>query len=135
MREEDIAAAIIARATDLLQAQADILVATVFGSFAHDHMTATSDLDLAVAAERPLSLEQLVELRATLSEATGREVDVVDLQRVTGTILQQALCAGKMLLVKDKRVYAELLKKLWYDEADMMPLYRMILKHRRDKFI
>lgn len=107
-----------------------ISFAGIFGSAAKGRLTDHSDVDIAVAALLPLSLERRADLLTALSRALDREIDVIDLQAVTGLILQQALCTGKIIKKTDTRVYAGLLKRMLFNQADMMPYYRRILEHR-----
>ena len=99
-------------------------MALVFGSVARGAANECSDIDVAVAGPTPLSLAQRMDLAAAISVATGRNAAVVDLAAVTGTILAQALTTGRVVLLKDKALYAALLKKHVYHEADVVPLYR-----------
>ncbi len=90
---------------------------------------------MAVAAETKLPLETRLAMAIQLSKALHREVDLVDLQDVTGEILQQSLCQGINLLQKDAGLYARLMQRLWFDQADMMPYRRRILAERRRRFL
>jgi predicted nucleotidyltransferase len=107
----------------------------VFGSTATGKSTAGSDLDVAVAAEEPLSPETRLEVLEALSSATNREVDLVDLMAETGPILKQALSKGLIVQNNDKLLYARLISRMLLAEADMMPYYHRILRERRERFI
>ena len=111
----------------------DIKIATVFGSASRGMLGPESDIDIAVAAEKPLELEEKIALHHLLARKLAREVDLIDLQAVSGVILQQALCAGHFVR-KDSSLMAFLLKKMWYNQEDMMPLTRMILSQRAYRF-
>jgi predicted nucleotidyltransferase len=50
---------------------------SVFGSMARNEATKASDIDLLVSFSRPVSLLQIVTLLRELSEALGREVDLL----------------------------------------------------------
>src|SRR5215510_10198278 len=110
-------------------------IAYLFGSAARNCLTSTSDVDIAVAADTRLPLETRLALAARMAQALHREVDLIDLQDVTGEILQQSLCRGTKLLQKDARVHADLIKRLWFDQSDMMPYRRRILAERRRRFV
>ncbi len=112
-----------------------IVFCTVYGSFATDRVRETSDLDIAVAGKDPLSKRQKIAIVEELSLVVKREVDLIDLQQVSGTILQEALCKGSVMVNNDNLVYAFLLRKMWYNQADMMPYYRRILETRRKEFL
>ena len=112
-----------------------VLFATLFGSAAKGRLTAQSDVDISVAAIKILSAESRCNLAVALSCALGREVDLVDLQSVSGPILEQALCSGRILKNSDHDLYAGLIKRLWYNQADMMPYYQRIIEHRSKEWL
>ena len=112
-----------------------VLFATLFGSAAKGRLTAQSDVDIAVASTKILSIESRCDLSVALSCALGREVDLVDLQAVSGSILEQALCSGRVLKNSDHDLYAGLMKRLWYNQADMMPYYQRIIEHRSKEWL
>ena len=119
----------------VLEAFPEIKIASVFGSAARGRLTSMSDIDVAVAAETKLPLATRLAMALQLSQALHREVDLIDLQDVTGEILQQSLCQGVKLLQKDAGLYARLIQRLWFDQADMMPYRRRILAERRRRFL
>ena len=102
---------------EVLKHHAYISLAILFGSHATGRATATSDLDLAVAAERPLSATEKMSLIDALALRFGCPIDIIDLTAVSGPILQQALCKGRILLNKRPRLYAKLMLKMWYNQA------------------
>jgi predicted nucleotidyltransferase len=119
---------------EVLSRHPGVRLAIVFGSVASASATRDSDLDLAVAADRPLTADDKLNLIADLAEATGRPVDLIDLNTVGGPLLGQILTHGKRLLGSDER-YAGLLARHLIDEADFMPYYRRVLAERRQAWI
>ena len=111
-----------------------IRLCLVFGSTAAGKTTAASDLDVAVAAEEPLPPETRLQVLEALSTATNREVDLIDLTAETGPILKQALSKGVVVQNNDKLLYARLISRMLFAEADMMPYYHRILRERRERF-
>jgi len=120
---------------NVLEKFPEILIATLFGSAGQDRMTGTSDIDIAIACKTALSYEQRMSLAAALERVTGRSVYPVDLQLVSGPILQQALCTGRVILKKSPALLAELLKKMWYNQTDMMPSTTMIMRKQVQRFV
>jgi len=112
-----------------------IRLCIVFGSTASGRAGAQSDLDVAVAAEAPLSPEARLALLESFIEVTGREVDLVDLTTENGPILKQALSRGVIVRNADRSMYARLISRMLFAEADMMPYYQRILRDRRERFI
>ena len=112
-----------------------IKLCLLFGSAAKGPLRFDSDIDIAVAADRTLSSQEKLSLIEDLAIQLKRGVDLIDMQQVSGYILQQALSTGKIICNKDKNLYAFLIKKMWYNQADMMPYYDMILRKRRERFL
>lgn len=120
---------------DALAKRPDIKLGILFGSLAQGQARLESDLDLAVAAERPLDAEAKMTLIAMLAQVAGRAVDLIDLQAVGGLVLVQALTSGKVIYCTDHRLYAELIKKMLFHQADMMPYYQRMLRERRQQWL
>ena len=120
---------------DVLQRQPDIEFACIFGSFAEGRQTPASDIDVAIAAREPIDSQRRLALNDAIADAAGRPVDLVDLQRAGPLVLTQALTRGKRILKRDSGVLARLLVKMWYLNADLMPLVRMIQDTRRKRFL
>ena len=112
----------------------EIRLAILFGSMASGHASRDSDVDLAVSAERPLKADEKMALMAELAEATGRPIDLIDLNAVGEPLLGQIVKRGQRVLGTDER-YAELIKRHLFEEADFMPYYRRILGERRAVWI
>ena len=113
----------------------DIKLCIVFGSTAAGKASFDSDLDIAVAAEQPLSGGKCLELIEELSAATNREIDLVDLMTATGPISKQALSTGVVVQNLNKSLYAGIISRMLFNQADMMPYYERILRERRRRFI
>ena len=120
---------------DVLLRQPDIELACIFGSFAEGRQTPASDIDVATAAREPIDPQRRLALTEALASAAGRPADLVDLHRAGPLVLTQALTRGKRILKRDSNVLARLLVKMWYLNADLMPLVRMIQDTRRKRFL
>jgi predicted nucleotidyltransferase len=118
----------------ILARHSEIRLAILFGSMATGHASRESDVDLAVAAERALNVDEKMALMAELAEATGRPIDLIDLHTVGEPLLAQIIKRGLRILGTDER-YAELIKRHLFEEADFMPYYRRILDERRAAWI
>ncbi len=120
---------------DFFSAEEYIQLAILYGSFAKGTQTTASDVDIAVGGLEKLSPEVLVKLNLELSKLLNREVDLVDLNNISGTILTQVLTKGTVLKKENIGLYAELIRKMLYFEEDMAPNIRYILDYRREKFL
>ena len=112
-----------------------VVLAILFGSMATDQARNDSDLDIAVASSSPLTAQTHIAIIEDLALAVGRPVDLIDLDRTHNPLLQQILTKGRRVLCQDRTRYAELLLRMVYEEADVMPYYRRILSDRRQAWI
>jgi predicted nucleotidyltransferase len=85
--------------------------AVIFGSSVKDRLTNESDIDFAVAAEQPLEKELYLQLVNSLNSVLSHPVDLIDLNRVSGPILKQALCTGVVVKKTSPKNLAHLIKK------------------------
>lgn len=115
--------------------QTSVQLAILYGSFAKGLENERSDVDIAVAGLSEYSSSVLANLNLSISKLLNRETDIVDLNRISGTILTQILTSGIILKKEDTSLYAELTKKMLYFEEDMAPGIRYILDYRREKFL
>lgn len=77
-----------------------LLAVYAFGSRVRGTANADSDLDLAVLVEGYADPIQLFTLAATLADALGYEVDLLDL-RAASTVMQYQVLQGERLWAKD----------------------------------
>lgn len=98
-------------------------------------MRGDSDVDVAVLFERPLDAEQKMRMRASLEAGLSRPVDLVDLFSLNGTILKQVLCKGQVLIRKNGEDLPSLLRRMTYNQADMMPYVSRTLYERQERFV
>ncbi len=123
------------RLTEAFAEFADVVGAWVHGSVAKNRARPESDLDVAVVGRGPLSSERLADIATKLGRVAGREVDIVDLAGAHGALLEGVLSEGTRLFVHDRGVYEGLMRRLVYEQADFMPLYRRLLRERRERFL
>ena len=118
------------RARTVLRMHPEIRLAILFGSVASGKATPASDLDVAVDAGQPLTVEQKIRLIEDLAVSSGRAIDLVDLATVGEPLLGQILAGGRRILGSDDRHAAWIVKHL-FDAADFLPLRNRILEERR----
>lgn len=119
----------------VLARHAGLRLAILFGSAAAGRQRPDSDVDVAVAGPRALSPQERMDLIGELAQLTGRAVDLVDLMSVSGLLLSRVLATGRLLFCTDRALYAELIKKALYDDADLERYRRRILGARRNAWI
>ena len=111
-----------------------ICFAILFGSVALGRQQPESDLDIAIAANHPLSAHEKMVIIGALAERFGRPVDLIDLSVVVEPLLGQVVRHGRRILGSDKQ-YGELLCRHLFDQADFMPYRNRILAERRQAWI
>jgi len=119
----------------LLEKEKDIGFCVLFGSAAGNSLSRRSDIDIAVGAEKRLSPERRAELQRALSSALKREADIVDIKSAEGVFLQQILTKGEVLIRNDKKLYAYLLRKMWYFNEDMRKNYEAVRDAQIRRFL
>lgn len=119
----------------VLESHPELLAAMLYGSAASGRMNDESDVDVAVLADAPLTVEQKIDLAVELGRVLHRDVDILDLSTALGTVFAEALCNGQRLFVRDTVAFARQVRRMQYNQADDMPRYRMILDERRRRFI
>ncbi|MBK9948546.1 MAG: nucleotidyltransferase domain-containing protein [Nitrospira sp.] len=110
-----------------------VVLAILFGSMAQDRTRDDSDLD--IASSTPLTAQTHLVIIENMALAVGRPVDLIDLDRTHNPLLRQILTKGRKVLCHDRTHYAELMLRMVYEEADVMPYYRRILSERRQAWI
>lgn len=131
VRKNDTA---LGRLTKVLEDDRDLVLAYAFGSMVAGQPTRESDVDVAVLAAEPLDVEHRRRLVRSASDATGRPVDLVDLQDAGMPLLRTVLTDGRVLFCRDRRERDRLVSKMLADVEDFLPLRRRMLKARRDRW-
>ena len=89
---------------EALASCSNVSLAIIFGSVAAGRPRADSDLDIAVSADKPISMPERIAIIQTLAEVTGRPIDLIDLAAVTEPLLGQILKHGRRVLGSDSLV-------------------------------
>lgn len=129
------AAELVSRARDILRLEDDLQLAMLYGSMVSGDMRAHSDVDMGVLFAHPLTVARKMDLTGRLQQALLRDVDLVDLSATPAILLRQILCKGRVLIQRRPDALAELVRRMVYHEADMMPYVRRTLIERQHRFI
>ncbi len=111
-----------------------ICFAILFGSVALGRQRPESDLDIAIAANHPLSANEKMVIISAFAEHIGLPIDLIDLTVVAEPLLGQVVRHGRRILGSDKQ-YGELLCRHLFEQADFMPYRNRILAERRQAWI
>ena len=123
------------RVGEILQTYPDLKLAFLYGSAVNGKMRPDSDVDIAVLFDHPLGAGQKMALGACFEEALLKTIDLVDLFSLSGTILKQILCEGRVVVKKNTEDLTRLTQRMIYNQADMMPYVRRTLLERQERFI
>ena len=104
--------------------------ALLFGSVAAGLQRSDSDLDIAIAAKHRLTADEKMDIIASLAEATGRPIDLVDLRQAGEPLLGQILTHGLRLMGSDI-AYAPWITRHVLNQADFVPYRDRVLAERR----
>ena len=116
-----------------LSQKESVHLAILFGSYGCGRQTPKSDVDLAIDTGSALTLENRQLLHKELTKLVEREVDLIDLRSVRGTILLEAL-QGKVLKKNSSDEYATLIKSAIIDKEDFGRIRDRVLKIRRENY-
>ena len=91
----------------LLKQRVGAYLVVLFGSFARGPIRSDSDIDVAFAGDTAITGYELFLLSQELAAMFGREVDLLDLNRVSTVMKAQIVATGKVLFCEDesKRQY------------------------------
>ena len=117
-----------------LSAYPDLKLVVLFGSMARGAETPDSDLDLAVQAGRPLTVEQKMKITEDLALEFNRPVDLIDLHTVGQPLLSEIIAEGKRIKGSNED-WAQLIFRNIMDNEDFVPLQKRILRERRKAWL
>jgi predicted nucleotidyltransferase len=117
----------------VLERHPEIRCCYLYGSAARGERGPASDVDLAVACDAPLAGTEKTALAEECATALGRDVDLLDLVGASGLILRSAL-RGVCMLCRDVACKYGLMRALVYDQEDLQPLRRQMMRLRREAF-
>ncbi len=119
--------------TDILRGVPEITQAYVFGSVARGEAGPSGDLDVAVSGAHPLTADVRKALVERLAEATGRAIDLVELDTAGEPLLGEILREGIRLKGNDDQ-HASLMSRHIFDTEDFLPYVERLLKERRQRW-
>jgi len=123
------------RIANVLEREPGLKLVLMYGSAAAERMRHDSDVDVAVLFDNPLSIEEKIDLISRLEIELKRDVDLVDLFNLSGTILKQVLCKGRIVINNDTGALTRLYQRMVYNQADMMPYVTRTLLERQQRFL
>jgi hypothetical protein len=115
---------LIEAARRVLEADARIAYALVFGSAAREGGRPARDLDLAVGLTRGtrLSVRDLGDLLSRLEKAAGKPVDLVLMQEAPPGLAYRVFAGGRIILDRDRAALVERKAQAIIDYLDFKPI-------------
>ncbi|MEL3901264.1 MAG: nucleotidyltransferase domain-containing protein [Treponema phagedenis] len=114
----------------------EVILAILYGSYARGTETETSDVDIAVAMSDVMSLDTRLSLQLELSIFLKKEIDLVDINKITGLIhykvFTEGYCIKKIGQEGQALFHKNFMTALyWYE--DYYPLYKRGQKYIIEK--
>lgn len=120
------------RLIDILENEAPVVAAWLFGSEATGRSVDGSDVDVGILTNTPVDWEYVGALRRRLEDALdGREVDVVDL-RTADPILAFEAVSGPVLFKHDAAAVAEAVSLIAREYESAMELIKLGMHYRAE---
>ena len=119
---------------EVLSAFPMVRIAYLYGSAASGLLRADSDIDVAIGCRLPMPSGMKEEIASKLDMVLHRPVDVLDLSTAYGVILRNAL-RGICVFCRDSSDRYRVSRRMVYDQEDMQPLRREMMRRRREALI
>jgi predicted nucleotidyltransferase len=126
---------LLERATRVLAGEPQVQIAIAFGSAVDGRAGFESDFDVAVLRDPSLDTRRRCALIEQLGQATGRPIDLVDLESAGIPIRQSILSHGQRLVCRDTARLAQLMSRTVIDAEDFLPYRRRLLRERRKAWL
>lgn len=97
-------------------------LAVLFGSGAQNRLRPDSDLDVGIIPTVDLTLREELDMAAMLTVATGREIDLVRLDRASTLVRWEAAKGHLLLLARTPSALPHFLASAALEHADFAPL-------------
>ncbi len=117
---------VIVKLNDYFFTRKEILIAVLYGSQITERYRLDSDVDIAVAKSDKFNFDELCNLQLEISKLLNKEIDIVDIQSISGVIHYQIMTTGKIIKKNtDEAVllyhYNTMKALYWYE--DYYPIY------------
>ena len=117
------------------ETRGDIDLMIIFGSRAKDRQRPDSDLDLGIWRSSKWSVDFHRECVGQITDFMPTAIDLIDLSKIDGPLLQEILCNGKKIYQQQDHLLGVLYIRLMDWRTDFMPAWENMLDQRRKRFI
>lgn len=109
----------IEKCKNILIGYENIVFAYIFGSYAQKVIRTDSDIDIAIYLEKELAVETYLEIKADLTEACKREIDLIILNDATPLLKYEIYKNSISLFSRDKAIETSYKVKTLFEYNDM----------------
>jgi len=113
----------------------DIDLMIIFGSRAKGRERPDSDLDLGIWRSSKWSVDFHRECVEQITDFLPVPIDLIDLSKMDGPLLQEILCNGKKIYQQQDHLLGVLYVRLMDWRTDFMPAWEDMLQQRRKRFL
>ena len=117
------------------ETRGDIDLMIIFGSRAKDRLRQDSDLDLGIWRSSKWSVDFHRECVEQITSFLPTAIDLIDLSKIDGPLLQEILCNGKKIYQQKDHLMGVLYVRLMDWRTDFMPAWEDMLEQRRKRFL
>ena len=117
------------------ETRGDIDLMIIFGSRSKDRQRPDSDLDLGIWSSSKWSIDFHRECVEQITSFLPTAIDLIDLSKMDGPLLQEILCNGKKIYQQQDHLLGVLYVRLMDWRTDFMPAWENMLDQRRKRFL
>ena len=117
------------------EARGDIGLMIIFGSRSKDRQRSDSDLDLGIWRSSKWSADFHRECVEQITSFLPTAIDLIDLSKIDGPLLQEILCNGKKIYQQQDHLMGVLYVRLMDWRTDFMPAWEDMLAQGRKRFL
>lgn len=115
--------------------RADIDLMIIFGSRARGRERSNSDLDLGIWRFSKWTHDFHLECVEQITDFLPVPIDLIDLSKIDGPLLQEMLCNGKKIYQQQDHLLGVLYVRLMDWRTDFMPAWENMVDERRKRFL
>ena len=117
------------------ETRGDIDLMIIFGSRAKVRQRPDSDLDLGIWRSSKWSVDFHRECVEQITSFLPTAIDLIDLSKIDGPLLQEILCSGKKIYQQQDHLLGVLYVRLMDWRTDFMPTWENMVDQRRKRFL
>jgi predicted nucleotidyltransferase len=117
------------------ETRGDIDLMIILGSRAKGRERPDSELDLAVWRSSKWTIDFYRECVEQITAFMPTAIDLIDLSKIDGPLLQEILCSGKKIYQQQDHLLGVLYVRLMDWRTDFMPAWEDMVDQRRKRFL